>query len=346
MKALVAEPGVAHTTRVDDIPEPRGDGVLLRVLEVGVCGTDREISEGLFGIAPEGSARLVLGHESLAVVEQDGHGFAKGDLVCGTVRRSCRHCLACAEGAPDSCLTGDYSERGITRLDGFARELVLEDPDQLIPIPPDLGRLAVLAEPTSICARGVRHALTIGRRQPWEPKRALVTGAGAVGLLSTMLLRLEGLEVWTASLEPSSPVAEALGAHYVSTRGSTLSQLGRFDIVVEGAGDAQLMADALGLLGRSGVACLLGIDAREQKVTLDGRVLGFDTVLENRVLFGSVNANKLDWLAGVDALDRARREFPGALEQLIGLRVPLDRFADAFAFHGGKATLVLDDRLG
>jgi threonine dehydrogenase-like Zn-dependent dehydrogenase len=285
----------------------------------------------------------VIGHESLAVVEREGNGFAKGDLVCATVRRSCRHCLACAEGAPDSCLTGDYSERGITKLDGFACELVLEDADHLVPIPRELGRLGVLGEPTSICARGVWHALAIGRRQPWEPKRALVTGAGAVGLLSTMLLRLEGLEVWTASLEPASEVAEALGAHYVSTATTKLSELGGFDVVVEGAGDAQLMAEALGLLRRSGVACLLGIDGRDRKVELDGKVIGVDTVLENRVLFGSVNANKVDWLAGVGALDRARREFPGALEQLIGLRVPLDRFADAFAFHGGKATLVLNE---
>ena len=343
MKALVVDAGVAHSTRVEDVDEPTGDGVLLRVLEVGVCGTDREISEGLFGVAPEGEKQLVIGHESLAEVTRDGHGFSKGDLVCATVRRSCGHCLACGEGAPDSCLTGDYSERGITRLDGFACELVLESPDQLVPIPRSLGRLAVLAEPTSICTRGVRHALTIGARQPWEPKRALVTGAGAVGLLSAMLLRLEGLDVWVASLEPSSAIADALGAHYVSTKSTDLADLGSFDIVVEAAGSAQLMLDALGLLGRSGVACLLGIDGRDGRSTIDNKVIGVDAVLENRVLFGSVNAHRDDWVTGVEALDRARKEFPGALEELIGLRVPLDRFDDAFAFHGGKATLVLDD---
>jgi glucose 1-dehydrogenase len=346
MQALVVEPGVAHSTRVEDVDEPDGDGVLLRVLEVGVCGTDREISEGLFGIAPGDADRLVLGHESLAVVERDGGGFTKGDLVCGTVRRSCGHCLACGEGAPDSCLTGDYSERGITRLDGFARELVLEDPAHLVPIPRSLGRLGVLAEPTSICARAVRHTLAIGGRQPWQPARALVTGAGAVGLLSTMLLRLAGLEVCVSSLEPSNDLVDAFGAQYVPIEGADLRDLGPFDIVFEAAGNAQLMADALGLLGRSGVACLLGIDGREQTVELEGRVIGLDTVLENRVLFGSVNAHHQDWLAGVEALDTARQAFPGALEQLIGLRVPLDRFADAFAFRGGKATLVLDDRPG
>ena len=342
MKALVVEPGVAHSTRVEDVEEPTGDGVLLRVLEVGVCGTDREISEGLFGVAPDGATRLVIGHESLAEVARDGHGFAKGDLVCATVRRSCGHCLACGEGAPDSCLTGDYSERGITRLDGFARELVLEEPDNLVRVPRSLGRLAVLAEPTSICTRGLRHALTIGARQPWEPKRALVTGAGAVGLLSTMLLRLEGFEVLVASLEPSSAIAETLGAEYVSTKTTDLAETGPFDIVIEAAGSAQLMLDALGLLGRSGVACLLGIDGREGKAQIENKVIGVDAVLENRVLFGSVNARRGDWETGVDALDRAREQFPGALEELIGLRVPLDRFEDAFAFRGGKATLVLD----
>jgi threonine dehydrogenase-like Zn-dependent dehydrogenase len=158
-----------------------------------------------------------------------------------------------------------------------------------------------------------------------------------------MLLRLEGVDVWTASREPANEIAEALGAHYVCTDDGDLAELGRFDLVVECAGDAQLMADSLSLLGRSGVACLLGIDGREQKVELDGRVIGLDTVLENRVLFGSVNAHHDDWLAGVEALDRARQQFPGALEQLVALRVPLDRFREAFAFTGGKATLVLDD---
>jgi threonine dehydrogenase-like Zn-dependent dehydrogenase len=343
MQALTVEPGVAHSTRVEQVEEPSGEGVLLRVLEVGVCGTDREISDGLYGIAPKGEKRLVLGHESLARVERDGHGFSKGDLVCATVRRSCGPCIPCGEGAPDSCLTGDYTEHGITRLDGFACELVLEHPDFLVPIPRSLGRLGVLAEPTSICTRGVRHALTIGARQPWVPKRALVTGAGAVGLLSAMLLRLEGLEVVVASLEPSSSIAEALGAQYVSTKETDLSTLEPFDIVVEAAGVAQLMLDGLGLLGRSGVCCLLGIDGRDGKATIENTVIGSETVLENRVLFGSVNAHHRDWVAGVEALDRARQEFPGALEELIALRVPLDRFEEAFAFHGGKATLVLDD---
>jgi threonine dehydrogenase-like Zn-dependent dehydrogenase len=158
-----------------------------------------------------------------------------------------------------------------------------------------------------------------------------------------MLLRLAAVDVCVASIEQSNEIADALGATYVSTETCGLADLGSFDLVVEAAGDAQTMADSLGLLRRNGVVCLLGIDGRARKVELDGTVVGVDTVLENRVLFGSVNAHKEDWLAGVDALDEARRRFPGALEELIGLRVPLERFDEAFAFHGGKATLVLHE---
>ena len=345
MLALVTQPGHARTTRVEDVPaaEAREGEVLVRTLEVGVCGTDREISEGLFGIPPEDESLLVLGHEALAVVERDGYGFTRGQLVTATVRRSCGHCIACADDSPDSCLTGDYSERGITRLHGYARELVAEDPEQLVAIPKSLGRLGVLAEPTSICERALRHARVIGGRQPWQLQRALIIGAGAIGLLMTYLLRLADVEVWTASLEPENELVEQSGALYVSTHDDELSELGKFDLVIEAAGNAQLMAGTLGLLRRSGVACLLGIDPRDQKIELDGRVLGVDTILENRVLFGSVNAHRRDWLAGVDDLVRARERWPEALEQFVTLRVPPDRFREAFEHRGGKATLVLSD---
>src|ERR671910_47287 len=332
MRALVISPGEARSTRVADVAEvsARNGEVPVRPLEVGVCGTDREMSEGLFGIAPEGDDFLVLGHEFVGVVERDGHGFARGDLVTAIVRRSCGHCLACGEGAPDSCLTGDYSERGITRL---------------------LARRGVLGEPASICERAPRHARSIGGRQPWELQRALVIGTGAIGMLSTYLLRLAGLEVWTAALDsaddPRADLVTASGARYVSTPVEPLAALvedvGGFDLVIEAAGNAELMAAMLGMLRRSGVACLIGIDPRVQRVELDGRVIGVDTVLGNRVLFGSVNANRVDWLAAVSSLDRARKRWPDVLPQFVGLRVPLDRFEDAFDYRGVKATLVLQE---
>jgi threonine dehydrogenase-like Zn-dependent dehydrogenase len=350
MQALVTDPAAPHSTCVAEIaPADAPDAaVLVRPLEVGVCGTDREISEGLFGVPPDGEDALVLGHELLGVVERDGHGFARGDLVTATVRRSCGRCEACAAGAPDACLTGDYLERGITRLHGFASELVAEAPEHLVPVPPSLGRLGVLAEPASICERGLRHVRAVGSRQPWGARRALVIGSGAIGMLATYLLRMDGLEVWTASRSGGGEKArlvEACGARPVATSDTPLRALADdiagFDVVVEAAGDAQLMLDTLELLRRNGVACLLGIDWRPRGVSIDGRVLGVDAILQNRALFGSVNANRVDWNAAVEHLDQAHARWPEALEAFVGLRVPLEAFADAFGYRGVKATLEL-----
>jgi glucose 1-dehydrogenase len=353
MQALVTLPGVPRSTSVADVPEPRArDGeVLLRTLEVGVCGTDREISEGLFGIAPEGEERLVLGHELLAMVERDGSGFSRGDLVTATVRRSCRRCAACLDGAPDACHTGLYLERGITRLHGFASELVVEAPEHLVPVPASLGRLGVLAEPASICERGLRHARAVAGRQPWSGQAALVLGAGAIGMLSTYFLRLADFEVWTAARggagSAKAQLVEASGAKYVSVAetpvGALLEDVDGFDLVLEATGDAQVMLDAIAMLRRNGVACLLGIDGRPGKVSIEGRILGVDTIVQNRAVFGSVNAHRIDWQAGVEDLDRARARWPDALERFVGRRVGLDRFGDAFAYGGVKATLHLAD---
>ena len=349
MQALLTTPGRPHSVRVGEVAEPDGAGVRLRTLEVGVCGTDREISEGVFGVAPEGEQELVLGHEFLGRVAEDGGGFSAGQLVTATVRRGCGRCEACAESSPDACDTGDYTERGITGLHGFARELVVEDPDALIAVPESLGRLGVLSEPASICARAIRHALHVGRRQVWRPRRALVIGPGAIGLLTTYLLRLQGLEVWTAGRSSGGPRAElvaACGARYVSSSETPLGELrddvGGFDLVIEAAGDAQVMLEVLGLLRRNGVGCLLGLDARERPVSIDGPVIGIDAVIENRVLFGSVNAHREDWQAAVAGLEEIRRRWPDALDAMVGLRVAPDRFAEAFEFRGVKATLVFD----
>ncbi len=353
MQALVTEPGNAGATRVADVPAPRHDGraVLVRPLEVGVCGTDREISEGLFGVAPDGEEQLVLGHELLGVVERDGHGFARGALVTATVRRGCGRCASCAQGAPDSCDTGEYLERGITRLHGFACELVAEAPEHLVAVPPSLGRLGVLAEPASVCERGLRHVRAVGERQPWSPRRALVIGTGAIGMLGTYLLRMDGLEVWTADRDHDADkkrLLEASGARSVVTADTPLRELaddvGGFDVVFEATGDAQVMLDALGLLRRNGVACLLGIDGRARDISIDGRVLGVDAILGNRAIFGSVNANRVDWIAAVAHLDAARTRWPDALEAFVGLRVPVDAYAHAFGYRGVKATLELEAR--
>ena len=345
MQALITTPGRPGSTRTATVPDPvrRPGGVLIRTLEVGVCGTDREIAAGEFGEPPPGETDLILGHELLGVVDEDGGGFAKGDLVTATVRRSCGHCGACAEGAPDACDTGDYTERGITALQGFASDLVIEDAEHVVAIPPALGRLGVLAEPASICARGIRHTALIGGRQPWEPARALVIGTGAIGMLATYMLRLAGHEVWTAARseagsEKARLVAES-GARYVSTAETPLGDLDPFDIVIEAAGSAEMMVEAMTALRRNGVACLLGLDAHAHQVALDGTLLGVHFVIENRVVFGSVNAHRVDWTAAVDALESMQERWPEAMEALVGLRVEPDRFSDAFGYRGVKATL-------
>jgi glucose 1-dehydrogenase len=352
MQALVTTPGAAHSTRVADVAAPRAEPgtVLLRPLEVGVCGTDREISEGLFGVAPAEAPQLVLGHEVLARVERDGHGFTRGDLVTATVRRSCLRCDACAEGSPDACETGAYFERGITRLDGFACELIAEAADQLVQVPSSLGRLGVLAEPASVCARALRHVDAIGHRQHWVRRRALVLGAGAIGMLATYFLRLDGADVWTTALEtaksPKADLVAASGAVYVpagdASPAALAEEAGGFDLVVAAVPDAQTLLDTVALLRRNGVACLLGLDGRPQRLELDGPVIGVDTILQNRAVFGSVNARRDDWQAAVELLERARVRWPDELGAFVGRRVPLDGFAEAFAFDGVKATLVLE----
>lgn len=352
MLALITTPGRAHTTQVTEVPDaiPLPGQVLLRPWRVGVCGTDREISAGHFGVAPDDEPHLILGHELLARVESDSHGFTRGDLVCATVRRSCRHCAACTQNTPDACLTGDYLERGITRLHGFAAELATEAPQHLIPVPDGLDALAVLAEPASICARGIRHAEAIAGRQPWARRRALVLGVGAIGMLATYLLRLHGYDVWTAGQSPVTDerarLVAASGATYFSVNDTSpadaAADLGGFDVVLEATGDAQVMLDTITLLGRNGVACLLGIDGRPRDVTIDGRALGVDLILQNRALFGSVNAAREDWETAVHGLRAARRRWPDALESFIGLTVSLDAFADAFSYKGVKATLTFD----
>ena len=169
-------------------------------------------------------------------------------------------------------------------------------------------------------------------------------GTGAIGMLSTYLLRLAGLDVWTAGRSPAGDprpqLAAASGARYVSTATEPLASVrdeaGGFDLVVEATGDAQVMADSIALLRRNGVACLLGLDARRRPVELDGRVIGVDAVVENRVVFGSVNAHRVDWLAAVESLERIHERWPDEVQQFVGLRVPLDRFAEAFDHTGSR----------
>lgn len=205
MKAIAISPGSVRSARVVDIkkPEPKEDEVLVKVLEVGIDGTDIEINSGLYGEAPKNSDFLIIGHESLGVVEEPSGNLKKGDTVVATVRRPCpQNCLNCKNQETDMCLTGDYLERGIKGLHGYMSEYYVEKPTYLIKVPSKLKKIGVLLEPLSIIEKGVSQIYHIQKRMSWEPKNALVLGAGSIGLLATMVLRLKGLNVHTLALSP------------------------------------------------------------------------------------------------------------------------------------------------
>ncbi|HET7747001.1 MAG TPA: alcohol dehydrogenase catalytic domain-containing protein, partial [Vicinamibacteria bacterium] len=205
---------------------------VVRVLEAGVCGTDVEIHEGLYGRAPAGHPFLILGHENLGVVEASPSGshVSAGDLVVATVRRPCPEaCPPCSAGENDMCVTGNFLERGIGGLHGFMAERYAESPRYLVKIPESLRHVAVLLEPMSVVQKGIDHAVRIQQRLAWEPKVAVVVGAGPIGILAAASLRLRGFEVTVAALEPEGGAKDALlaeaGIRYVSTASTPLESI-------------------------------------------------------------------------------------------------------------------------
>jgi glucose 1-dehydrogenase len=350
VQSLVVTPGEPESLRLADVaaPHPSADEVLIRTLEVGICGTDREIRAGHVARPPDGATELVIGHEVVGQVERDGGGFSRGDLVTVTVRRSCGHCVNCRDGHYDSCLSEISPERGIRLLNGFASELFVDSAENVLRVPDTLGRLAVLTEPASVCERGLRHARVIGMRQTWAPRRALVVGAGTIGLLSAFLLRLQGSAVWVVSREDAGSVqadlARASGAEYVSASGSQVGSVATeiaADLIVEATGSAEIVLDVLGSAAPNGVICLLGVDETGGQTPIANSVFAQDYVRKNLCVFGSVNAAREDWLTAIQDLDEVSKRFPGLLGQLIGLRAPIADYRAAFDFDGVKATVAL-----
>ena len=320
--------------------------MLVQTLEVGICGTDRAIAAGDYGTAPPGRQSLILGHEAIGFVREPAGGFARGELVAATVRRSCGACENCERDEVDSCTTGRFLERGIVGLDGFGCELFLERPENLVRVPRELDRLAVLAEPMSVCERSLRHARMVGTRQGWAPRRALVLGVGAIGMLSVYLLRLAGIETWALARRSAgsarAELVRAAGARYVSTADTSVldlaRELGGPDLILEATGNAQLAAEAIRALGRNGVLCLRGIAPGAGVSALAPDFLT-DMVLGNKAVIGSSNAAPRDWAQGVQDLAAIARRWPDALRETVGLTVTPDRFADALAHDGVKATI-------
>jgi threonine dehydrogenase-like Zn-dependent dehydrogenase len=333
MRALTVIPGQARSARLDSLTHVPGDadGVLLEPLAVGVCGTDAEILAGDYGWPPPGRERLVLGHECVARIAQDGAGFARGELVVPIVRRPDPvPCDACAAGEWDMCRNGQYTEHGIKSLDGFCAEQLRVEPRYLVRVARELGRHAVLVEPTSVVAKAWDHIERIGRRAHWAPQRVLVTGAGPVGLLGALLGRQRGLEVRvldrvTAGAKPR--LVRALGAEYSSGPVDKLLQDFPPDIVLECTGAAAVVTEVMQHNARGCVTCLVGVSAAGRKLPVDVGALNRSIVLENDVIFGSVNANRRHYELAAQALAKAA---PDWLAQLVTRRVPLERWSDAF----------------
>jgi threonine dehydrogenase-like Zn-dependent dehydrogenase len=346
VRAITVLPGVPNSARIDEIAEPpAADGpVLVRTLALGVCGTDREIVAGAYGEAPAGRSRLVLGHESFGEVMQapPDSGLAAGDHVVGIVRRPDPvPCPACAAGEWDMCRNGRYSERGIKGRDGYGAERFRIEPEFAIKVDASLGASAVLLEPASVVAKAWDHIERIGRRsRSWQPRRLLVTGAGPIGMLAALIGVQRGLDVHVLDRNASGAkpaLASDLGATFHAGAVSVLGGL-EPDVVIECTGAAAMVAGLLARPARNSILCLLGIGG-PQALEFDVGKFNAASVLDNRVVFGSVNANRAHYDGAASALQRAD---PKLLSRLISRRVPLARWTEALEHRPGDIKVVVD----
>jgi glucose 1-dehydrogenase len=344
VRAVTVRPGHAASGALEDIPEPPADegAVLVRGLAWGVCGTDREIVAGEYGVPPPGSDRLVLGHESLGDVLEVPHGtgLSTGDRVVGIVRRPDPvPCVACAVGQWDMCRNGRYTEHGIKGRHGFARERWRAEPGALVPVDPALGLAGALLEPTSVVAKAWDQIERIGARAPGRPRRVLVTGAGPIGLLAALLGVQRGLEVHVLDIVTEGPKPQLvadLGATYHT--GPPAEACPGADVVLECSGVASVVFDVMGTTAPVGIVCLTGVSSGGRDLSVDIGALNRSMVLENDVVFGSVNANRRHYEAAAAALAAADRSW---LHRLITRTVPLDDWTSAFEPHHDDIKVVV-----
>jgi threonine dehydrogenase-like Zn-dependent dehydrogenase len=344
MRAITVAPGDAGSARLEDVGEPRPEAgaILAEAVAMGVCGTDGEIVRGEYGWAPPGRDRLVLGHESLGrVLEAPAGGpLAAGDLVVGIVRRPDPvPCVCCAAGEWDQCRNGRYTERGIKEIDGYGAERWRVEPDFAIRVPAELGRLGVLVEPASVVAKAWDQIDRISRRACTRLETALVTGAGPIGLLAALLARQRGLDVHVLDRVTEGPkptLVAALGATY---HHGAVEDVGPVDAVVEATGAGQLVFDVLRQTSPGGIVCLTGVSAAGRTIRIDAGALNRELVLENDVIFGSVNANRRHYELAAQALERADRDW---LAGLVTRWVPLEEWSSALERRDDDVKVVID----
>ena len=334
MKAIAVKPRKSNSVHLAELPKPRvdevpnGRGVLVRVLKVGVDATDREINDGLYGNPPPGYDFLVLGHESFGIVEAVGPNVRHvqpGDYVTCTVRRP-GNSIFDRIGRSDITSEETYYERGINLLHGFLTEYYVDDAEFVVRIPKALKHLHVLAEPMSCAAKAVQQAFEAQKRlQVWEPKLAYVTGAGQIGLLATLILRLRGLEVYTVArgAKPNlkAEIAECFGAKYISTQGMTLTELanhtGKPDLIIEATGNSAIAFEAMSVLGHNGAIVWTSITGGQRKIEVSSDNININWVLGNKLLLGSVNANFRHFESGISDLAQCEIFYPGVVHKIL-----------------------------
>ena len=346
MKAVGVYPGKPNSVHLNELPKPHldqipaGKGILVRVLKIGVDATDREINDALYGNAPPGFDFLVLGHESFGMVEEVGphvRHFKPGDFVAATVRRP-GGSIYDQIGTSDMTSEEVYYERGINLLHGFLTEYFVEDEAYIVKVPPGLKHLHVLVEPMSCAAKAVQQAYEVQRRMKvWRPQVAYVTGAGQIGLLTTLLLRLRGLEVYTiARSEPptlNSEIAEGMGANYVSIQQTPLAKLaektGRPDLIIDATGSSEVAFESMKILGHNGVLVWTSITGSDRTVEIPADKINIEWVLGNKLLLGSVNANRDHFESGIKDLALGEVMYPGVVERILTNPVEgLDNFGE------------------
>lgn len=334
MKAIAVIPGRPGSVHLAELPKPKisdipdGRGVLVKVLRVGIDGTDKEINAAEYGASPDGYDFLVIGHESFGIVEEVGKNvteFVPGDYVTATVRRP-GGSIYDKIGKYDTTTDDNYFEHGINLLHGFLTEYYVEDPEYLVKVPKGLKEYGVLLEPTSVIEKGIAQAYEIQRRlRVWRPGRAAVLGAGTIGLLAAMALRLRGLQVHvfgrTKAPYLNSELIEQIGAHYHTTDEINVMQgaekHGPFDIIFEATGFSPIVFEAMNCLGKNGVLVLSSVTGGDRKVEVPSDMINLGFVLGNKVVVGTVNANREYFEMGVKDISHAEHEWPGWISNFL-----------------------------
>lgn len=354
MKAIAIIP---HTTQVSliDMEEPsiiNSRDVKMKVMQVGICGTDREEVSGGRADPPPGKKLLVIGHEMLGQVVAAGKDVSTlkvGDYGVIMVRRGCGECIACNQGRSDMCYTGNYTERGIKGADGFQSEYVVDHEDYVVKVPEEMKDIAVLTEPMSIVSKAIDEALAVqharlifDRKENWlEGKRVFIAGIGAVGLMAAFALRLRGAEVVgmdivnEESLRPS--LLKQIGGRYLDGRNLKAANIdkecGEFDFIFEATGIAQLQFNLIDALAVNGIYIVSGIPAISKSIELPAAELLQQLVLKNQVVMGSVNASPFHYQMAVDDLGRILEKWPQAIKAVITERVAISQFKNALQHH-------------